>query len=108
MIWPGTVTTTDGETLSGQIIYDLDEEYTFEMLQGKDDDVEYIIPMASIKKIVPRNYDNSNIILRNGTEIMLSESRDVTEDNDGVLVFNNGKSDPTYVRWDDIKEITFN
>lgn len=104
----GTVVTNDGQTLTGTIIYDLDEEYTFEMLQGKDDDVEYIIPFASIKKIVPRNYDNSNITLKNGTEIMLSESRDVSEDNDGVLVFTNGNGDPTYVHWEDVKEITFN
>ena len=104
----GTVVTTDGETLTGEIIYDLDEEYTFEMLQGKDDDVEYIIPFSSIKKIVPRNYDNSNITLKNGTEVMLSESRDVSEDNDGVLVFTNGKGDPTYIAWEDVKEITFN
>ena len=104
----GTVVTTDGETLTGEIIYDLDEEYTFEMLQGKDDDVEYIIPFSSIKKIVPRNYDNSNITLKNGTEVMLSETRDVSEDNDGVLVFTNGKGDPTYIAWEDVKEITFN
>jgi len=104
----GTVLTNDGETLTGVIVYDLDEEFNFEMLQGKDDDVEYIIPFASIKKIKPRNYDNSEITLTNGTELMLSESRDVTEDNDGILVFNNGKGDPTYIAWEDVKEITFN
>lgn len=102
----GTVTTNNGETLTGTIIYDLDEEFTFEMLQGKDDDVEYIIPMASIKSIQPKNYDNSIITLKNGTELMLGESRDVSEDNDGVLVFT-GSGDPTYVFWEDVKEITF-
>lgn len=102
----GTVTTTDGQTLTGDIIYDLDEEFTFEMLQGKDDDVEYIIPMESIKTIEPKNYDNSLVTLKNGTSIMLGEARDVNEDNDGILVFT-GSGDPTYVRWDDVKEITF-
>lgn len=103
----GTVKTSGGETLSGEIIFDLDEEYTFEMLQGKADDVEYIIPMESIKTIIPRNYDNSRVILKNGTELMLGEARDVSEDNDGVLVFTS-KGDPTYVSWEDVKEITFN
>ena len=102
----GTVTTANGQTLTGRIVYDLDEEYGFEMLQGKDDDVEYILPMESIKKIIPRNYENSNIILRNGKEIMLGESRDVSEDNDGILVFT-GNGDPEYVRWEDVKEIEF-
>ncbi len=104
----GTVTTTDGETLKGDIIYDLDEEYSFEMLQGEDDDVEYIIPMEFVKSISPKNYDYSNIVLKNGKELLLGESRDVSEDNDGVLVFVNGSKDPKYVRWDDIKTITFN
>ena len=77
-------------------------------LQGKDDDVEYIIPMESIKSIRPRNYDNSEIVLKNGTELMLGESRDVSEDNDGVLVFTSANGDPKYIAWEDVKEITFN
>jgi len=103
----GTVETTDGETFNGDIIYDLDEEYTFEMLQGHDDDVEYIISMGNIKSITPKNYDNSIVVLKNGTELMLGDARDVNEDNDGVLVFTGG-GDPKYIRWDDIKTITFN
>lgn len=103
----GTVTTTDGKTLSGDIIYDLDEEYTFEMLQGKDDDVEYIIAMGNIKSISPKNYDYSTVVLKNGTELLLGDARDVNEDNDGVLVFT-GSGDPEYIRWDDIEKITFN
>lgn len=103
----GTVTTTDGKTLSGRIIYDLDEAYTFEMLQGKDDDVEYIISMGNIKSISPKNYDYSTIVLKNGTELLLGDARDVNEDNDGVLVFS-GSGDPEYIKWEDIKTITFN
>jgi hypothetical protein len=103
----GTVTTTDGKTLSGDIIYDLDETYTFEMLQGKDDDVEYIISMGNIKSISPKNYDYSTVVLKNGTELLLGDARDVNEDNDGVLVFT-GSGDPEYIRWEDIKNITFN
>ncbi|MDB4538421.1 hypothetical protein N9223_00680 [bacterium] len=103
----GTVTTTNGKTLSGNIIYDLDETYTFEMLQGKDDDVEYIISMGNIKSISPKNYDSSTVVLKNGTELLLGDARDVNEDNDGVLVFTGG-GDPEYIRWEDIQNITFN
>lgn len=104
----GTVVTSDGETLSGNIIYDLDEEYSYEMLQGKDDDVEYIIPMEFVKSISPKNYDYSNVTLKNGTELLLGDSRDVSENNDGVLVFVNGSKDPKYISWEDIESITFN
>ena len=102
----GSVRTVDGETLTGEIIYDLDETYTFEMLQGQDDDVEYIIPFESIRSIMPKNYDYSTVVLKNGEELTLGESRDVSEDNDGVLVFV-GSGDPKFILWEDIKEITF-
>lgn len=102
----GTVTTVDGKTLSGRIIYDLDEEYNFEMLQGNDDDVEYILPIAHVASISPKNYDNSEVVLKNGTTLILGNSRDVSEDNDGVLVFDNG-GNPTFVLWVDIETIKF-
>ena len=103
----GSVLTTKGETISGTIIYDLDEEYDFEMLQGTDDDIEYFIPMKYISKIVPKNYDNSTITLKSGKEFTLGESRDVNENNDGVVVLIGSGNDSKYIFWDDIKEITF-
>lgn len=103
----GSVSTTNGETLSGEIIFDLDEALTFEMLQGKDDDVEYIIPFESIKSITPKNWDYSTVVLKDGTELTLGDARDVNEDNDGVLVFS-GSGDPKFVMWEDIKVISFN
>jgi hypothetical protein len=102
----GTVTTVDGQTLSGKLIYDLDEAYTFEMLQGNDDDIEYIIPMEHIKSISPKNYDYSEVVLKNGDNLVIGDARDVSEANDGVLVFT-GSGDPTYVIWEDIETITF-
>ena len=103
----GTLKTTDGKTLSGELIYDLDEEYGFEMLQGEDDNVKYIIPMENIRSIVPKNYEYSTVTMKNGTTVTIGEARDVSEDNDGVLVFT-GSGDPTYVLWEDIEEITIN
>lgn len=103
----GSVQTTNGETLTGEIIYDLDEALSFEMLQGKDDGVEYIIPFESVKSISPKNWDYSTVVLKNGTELTLGNARDVSEDNDGVLVFS-GSGDPKFVLWEDIKTITFN
>lgn len=103
----GSVSTTNGETLSGEIIFDLDEALNFEMLQGNDDDVEYIIPFESIKSITPKNWDYSTVILKDGTELTLGDARDVNEENDGVLVFS-GSGDPKFVMWEDIKVISFN
>jgi hypothetical protein len=104
----GTVLTMKGESISGSLIYDLDEEYDFEMIQGDDDDIEYFIPLKYISKIIPKNYDNSTIVLKSGKEITLGGSRDVSEDNDGVVVLKGSGNDSQYIFWEDIKEITFN
>lgn len=103
----GTVETTDGKKLNGKIIFDLDEEYNFEIIQGENEGIEYFIPIASIKSFTPRNYDNATIVLKNGTEVMLGEGRDVSEENEGVLVFS-GSGDPVYIAYNKIKKITFN
>ncbi|MBL6448351.1 hypothetical protein JMN32_18705 [Fulvivirga sp. 29W222] len=103
----GLVVTTGGETIKGKIVYDLDEEYSYEMLQGKDNHLEYFIPFGNIKKIMPKNYDYSNVELKNGEKILLGERQDVSDHNTGVLVFKGG-NDPIYVKWEDIKEVSFN
>ena len=102
----GKVKTESGSTLSGRIIYDLDEAYDFEILQGKEDDLSYLIPFGEIKSIIPKNYSYTRVELKNGKKLLLTDSQDVTEDNDGILVFT-GEEDPTYIPWDDVDEIIF-
>ncbi len=101
------VTTTNGETLTGRIIFDMDESYTYEILHGKKEDIEYLISFDNISRIAPKNYDSSEITLKNGDKIVLGDSQDVSDKNYGVLVFED-KNRPTYIRWDKVKEITFN
>lgn len=103
----GSVKTTDGKTFSGKIIYDLDEEYGMEVLQGKDEDIEYIIPFRKIASISPKNYDYSTVKLKDGTTLTLGDAQDVSDKNSGVLVFE-ASNDPIYVPWSKINIITFN
>ena len=103
----GVVKTTDGKSLTGKLIFDLDESFDFEVLQGKDDNIEYIIPFRTVSKIIPKNYDNSNVILKNGKKLTLGDAQDVSDKNSGVLVFEN-KNKPTYISWNRIEEISFN
>lgn len=102
----GKIITEDGSSFSGKIIYDLDEAYDCEILQGSEDDIAYLIPFRNIKKIHPKNYSYTRVELNNGKKLLLGDSQDVTEDNDGVLVFT-GKNDPTYIPWDEVDEIIF-
>lgn len=103
----GTVVTIDGEEHTGLLAYDLDEAWEFEILDGNDDDVTYQIPFRHIKNIIPKNYNYSSVILRNGTNLLLGGGRDVSEDNDGILVFPSKDAKPIYVRWSKIDQVIF-
>jgi len=102
----GTVRTENGEMISGAIIFDLDEEYDIEILQGSTDDIEYLIPFRNIKKISRKSYKYTRVTLMNNEELILTGSHDVTEENDGVLVFENS-SEHTYIPWKELGEISF-
>ena len=101
----GRVKVIDGETLEGLIVYDLDESWDFELLDGKDDEVEYRIPFRNIRKVIPKNYNYSIVELKNGTELLLGGQRDVSERNGGLLVFVGQNEKPTHIKWKTIDEI---
>ncbi len=82
----GKVIFGNDDSAEGLLTYDLDESYQFEVLQGMLDDVELLIPFRNIAEIQPRNYNNSTVVLKNGEKYVLSESQDVTDKNQGVLV----------------------
>ena len=100
----GTVLVDNGDRHSGEIIYDLDEEYTLELLNGEKDDVKFIIPFYNVKIIEPRGDDEAEITLKSGDSIVLEDGQDVSEKNLGVLIKTN--SDRVYVPWDRIDKIT--
>lgn len=103
----GTVTTQDGKTLSGKIVYDLDEEFEFELLQGKNNDFEYIIPFHNVKRIELTSSYRCLVELKNGEKVSLEDAQDVNEKNQGLLVFSGTKSDPVYIQWEEVKSIDF-
>ncbi len=78
-----------------------------EILQGNDDDIEYIIPFRQIKSITPKNYDYSTVKLKNGQSLTLGEAQDVSDKNSGILVFE-GSKDPVYIPWEKVETVTFN
>ncbi|MBV6645995.1 MAG: hypothetical protein KI790_11130, partial [Cyclobacteriaceae bacterium] len=105
-ILKGQVITSKGESLKGKLIFDLDEEYNYEILQGEQEDIEYLIPFRNIERIKPKNYNHSMVFLKNGDELILEESQDVTDKNTGILVFA-GKNDPIYIPWEHVEQVKF-
>lgn len=103
----GTITTQDGKTLSGKIVYDLDEEFQYELLQGKNSDFEYTIPFHRIKRIEQASLNRCLVELKSGEKLSLTDTQDVNEKNQGVLVFSDAKSDPKYIPWEEVKSIDF-
>lgn len=102
----GEVTTKEDASLRGRLVYDLDEYMNIEMLDGEDSDLVYQIPFRNIELIRPKNYNYSLVKLKNGRELLLGESQDVTDKNDGILIVN-GNNSRTYVPWEKIDTITF-
>jgi hypothetical protein len=102
-----TVSLLDGKSVTGSIIYDIDETFDFELIEGKENDVEYSIPLRNIKRITPKNFDYSQLELVSGQTILLGGMRDVSEGNSGLLVFTKEKKDPVYIPWKKVDEIKF-
>ena len=101
----GSVQTSSG-TLKGDIIFDLDESWDYEVLDGRDDDMEYVIPFENISSITPKSYRSSEVTLIDGSALRLERSQDVSERNTGLLVFEGGK-DPVYVPWREVEAVQF-
>ncbi|MEP5612036.1 MAG: hypothetical protein ABJP45_07285 [Cyclobacteriaceae bacterium] len=100
----GQVEVDNGDVLTGEIVYDLDEEYTFEVLNGEDNDTEYIIPFRNVKSIEPRSSDRALVVLKNGDTITMEDAQDVSERNQGILV--KTTNDRVYIPWDRVRKVT--
>jgi len=101
----GLVQVDNGDKHSGEIIFDLDEEYTIEVLNGQDNDTKFIIPFMNIREIKPRGYDRSDVTLKSGDTIVMEDSQDVGRKNQGILVKTD--KDRVYIPWDRVEKITF-
>jgi hypothetical protein len=102
------VTTADGKILSGKLVFDLDESFDYELLQGQEGEFEYAAPFRNVKRITTKGEHRCAVEFKNGKTLTLDEGQDVNEKNQGVLVFAKDKSDPVYVPWDEITQIDFN
>ena len=103
----GTVEERGGKSHAGRIVFDLDESESWEFLNGDDRDVEYYIPFELIESIEPLGRHGSMVKLRGGEKIELEDGQDVSDRNDGVLIFTGDRARPTYVDWDDVDRINF-
>lgn len=102
----GTVYTEDGDSYTGEIIWDNDEEFTWEILDGENHDVEFDVEFSKIKSIDKKSYRSSLVTLLDGRQFRLSGSNDVDEDNKGIwIVTSDGEE--IEVDWEDFAKVEF-
>jgi hypothetical protein len=130
----GTVVTTDSTELTGWIRWDADEEYSWEILDGRDGPLTFDVEfgrVAAIQRTVrlsvgvsadvtgaevqEHRRDGARVTLRDGRTFNLDGSNDVNGDNEGILVLEDGSGtspdDPeaswVMVRWTDFMAARF-
>ncbi len=106
----GSVTTRAGRSLTGRLVYDLDESETTETLDAPSQGVNYTIPFGLIASIVPaareeRGAHPVRVTLHDGEELQLEPAGDLGEANAGMLIFVEGRQRPEYVPWTDIEQV---
>ncbi|MBN1213237.1 MAG: hypothetical protein JXA92_11750 [candidate division Zixibacteria bacterium] len=102
----GTVYTEDGDAYKGTIRWDNDEEYTWEILDGNERDIEFNIEFGKIKEIKRKSYRGAEVTLWDGRMFYLRGSNDVDEDNKGVIVTLDNDDD-VVVEWEELDRVEF-
>ena len=102
----GTVLSMDGSTHRGRVIYDVDEQADWELLNGEAGDLAYDIPLALITSIERLSEDSSRITVKSGASVKLSDSTDVGEGHSGVVVVGEG-GQLKFLPWMQVERIDF-
>ena len=102
----GTLTTLDGSELTGEIRWDNDEAYTWEMLNGEADGADFDIEFGQIESIEHRSHRGATVTLLDGRVFQLSGSNDVDDGNRGIYL-SDEDGDLTVVDWSDFEGIRF-
>lgn len=102
----GTVETADGDTYEGQIIWDNDEEYSWEALNGETVGVDFAILFENIASIERASRQAAEVVLHNGNTFILEGSNDVDSDNKGIVVIEEDGSE-VQIGWKEFHRATF-
>ena len=102
----GTVYTDSGESYTGHVRWDDDEEYTWEMLDTEFRGVEMDIELGNISTIRRKGCCSAVITLWDGHEFKVKGSNDVDDENKGIFVILDS-GEEIEVDWDDFDYVEF-
>ncbi|MFC1730337.1 hypothetical protein ACFL6I_08365 [candidate division KSB1 bacterium] len=102
----GRVFTRSDYRFKGFIMWDNDESLSTHILDGNDGKDDREIPFSRIRTITPDTRRSSKVVLIAGTELTLSGTNDVNDDNSGLII-----ADPEYgiigIEWRDLERVEF-
>ncbi len=105
----GSITTRDGRSLTGRLVYDLDESETTETLDAPSQGVDYTIPFGLVASIALPGKEGgeprARVTLQNGEKLELELAGDLGEGNAGMLIFAGGRERADYVPWADVETV---
>lgn len=100
------IRTTDNSTYEGNCVFDLDEEWDVEMLEGNREGLYYQIPFHYISRITPYGDHYSKVELKTRKTLQLGWANDVSNKNWGIVVWLADKK-YRYIPWNKVREISF-
>lgn len=100
-----TVRTYNEEEFDGLLLFDIDERWEIEFVDGDDDYLKYQIPFRNIKALYPKNKSFSIVKLKSGEQLLLGDRQDVSGNNDGLLLYINSSDKPKRINWSEVIEI---
>ncbi|WP_020531720.1 hypothetical protein [Flexithrix dorotheae] len=104
----GWIETKDNSQYKGRILYDLDEKFDVEMVDGRENELDFFIPFNFITSIEPQNHNYSLVRLNNNVKKLLGIHDDITHNNHGILIWNDDEENQVlFVPFKLIKKISF-
>ena len=102
----GTVHTDSGESYTGHIRWDDDEEYTWEIIDTEIRGIEMDIELGNISSIRRKGCCSAIITLWDGHEFKVKGSNDVNDDNKGIFVILDS-GEEIEIDWTDFDYVEF-
>lgn len=102
-----TVSTRAGADFTGRVLWDADEEATWQVLDGERRGVRFQVEFGEIESVERLSSREARVTLRDGRTLELEGSNDVGEGNRGILVLPDGDDDWIVVPWDEFHVARF-
>lgn len=108
-----TVVTRGGDRLTGALIWDADESWSWEILDGSFRDVVYDVEFSRIDRIQRASSRGARVILRDGRTLEMEDSNDVSDEIKGIFVAPDGwqpgvepeEMEWIVITWDELDEV---